>query len=90
MEKWPKEVFSEEENPNCPKEEGPCKTGYLKNIDIKVKDSWLKEFLSSNKCKVLEVKKLFHRHSGKHMPIRRITFAFNSDLTTAIKVDYIM
>ena len=52
LENWPTKVFSEQEKPHRPKEVVPCRTGYLKNIDVKIKDSDLKEYLSSKKCKV--------------------------------------
>ena len=88
LEKWPRKVFSEAEKPHRPKEESLCHTGFLKNIDIRVKDSQLRDFLNNKHCKVLEVKKIFHRNSGRPMPIRKVTFATNSDLLTALRVDY--
>ena len=88
LENWPGKVFSDQEKPHRPKEESPCCTGYLKNIDIRVKDSQLREFLNSKNCKVLEVRKIFHRNSGRPMPIRRVNFATNSDLLKALTIEY--
>ena len=85
---WPEKVFAEQEKPHRPKEAVPCKVGYLKNIDIRIRDGHLKEFLKKKGCEVTSVSKVFHRHNGKPMPIRKVSFVCNQDLLNAIKVEY--
>ena len=65
-----------------------CSAGYLKNIDIKIKDSQLQEFLESKECKVQQVRRVFHRNGKKPMPIRRAYFASSPDLSKACNIVY--
>ena len=85
---WPDKVFAEREKPHRIQPHTPCKTGFLKNIDVKIRDSEVKGFLESQQCKVQEVRRVFHRNSGKPMPIRKVTFVNNSDLKKSKQLDY--
>ena len=84
LENWPSDVFSPTEKPNRVRGKVICQTGFVKNIDIRLADNQLKSFLVSSECVVKEVRKVFHRNSGKPMPIRKITFGSESDLDKAI------
>ena len=75
-------------NHNYPKQKTLCSVGYLKNIDIKLSDQQIKGFLENKECKVQQVKRVFYRHSGKPMPIRKVHFACSEDLSKACKVEY--
>ena len=88
LENWPKGVFSQTEIPHRTKEKVAGQTGFIKNIDIRLADNQLKSFLVSTGCKVKEVRKVFHRHSGKPMPIRKVTFDSERDLEIAIETDF--
>ena len=85
---WPEKVFAESEKPHRPKEPVPCKVGYLKNIDLRITDGHLKEFLKENGCEVVSVSKVFHRSNGRPMPIRKVSFISNQDLLNAIKLEF--
>ena len=80
---WPEKVFDEQEKPHFPKENTESSVGYLKNIDIKISDQQLKDFLESKDCQVQQVKRVFHRNSGKPMPIRKVEFSRGKDLVKA-------
>ena len=84
LDNWSDRVFSETEKPHRIRGKVTCSTGFVKNIDTRVTDSQLKGFLESTGCKVKEVRKVFHRHSGKPMPIRKVSFDSESDLAKAI------
>ena len=86
---WPATVFSDTENPHKIESKALSVTGFVKNIDTRVTDNQLRGFLESKECRVKEVKKVFHRYSGKPMPIRKIYFQSVSDLDKAIKLEYI-
>lgn len=88
LEKWPGSVFSKTEQPHQISGKISYSTGFIKNIDTRLSDNQLKEFFDSAGCKVKEVKKVFHRHSGKPMPIRKLLFESESDLRKAIELQY--
>ena len=85
---WPEAVFNEQEIPHLPKGNSLCSTGYLKNIDIKIKENQLVEFFKNKGCQVQQVKRVFHRHSGNPMPIRKVSFVSNQDLLKACSLVY--
>ena len=72
---WPATVFSDTENPHKIESKALSVTGFVKNIDTRVTDNQLRGFLESKECRVKEVKKVFHRYSGKSMPIRKNIFS---------------
>ena len=88
LENWPGSVFSQSEKPHRIRGKGSVQIGFVKNIDLKLTDNQLKSFLESSGCKVKEVSKVFHRHSGKPMPIRKVTFESESDLEEAIRLEF--
>ena len=88
LENWPESVFSQSEKPHRIRGKVIGQTGFVKNIDIRLADSQLKSFLVSAGCNVQEVRKVFHRHSGKPMPIRKVTFDSVSDLEKAIETEF--
>ena len=85
---WPKKVFSDSDSPHKIENKATTSTGFIKNIDIRLTDSQLKVFLESKECKVKEVKKVFHRHSGRPMPVRKVQFHSVFDLEKATKLEY--
>ena len=85
---WPKKVFSDSDSPHKIENKASTSTGFIKNIDIRLTDSQLKLFLESKECKVKEVKKVFHRHSGRPMPVRKVQFHSVFDLEKATKLEY--
>ena len=49
---WPGTVFSSDEQPHKAKGKLPCTVGFLKNIDIRVQNYQLKDFLENQNCAV--------------------------------------
>ena len=88
LENWPGCVFSPTEKPHRIRGKVTSKIGFVKNIDIRLADNQLKSFLVSSGCSVKEVRKVFHRNSGRPMPIRKVTFNSESDLEKAIKLEF--
>ena len=88
LKKWPGSVFSKTEKPHQTSGKVSCSTGFIKNIDTRLSDNQLRGFFDSAGCKIKEVRKVFHRHSGKPMPIRKVSFESESDLRKAIELQY--
>ncbi|MES9880031.1 MAG: hypothetical protein ABW185_04035 [Sedimenticola sp.] len=85
---WPGPVFGEDESVHKPKGSTPKTVGYLKNISLKTSKTELEQFLHNQGCRVLTLRRLLHRHSGRPMPVWRIEFEENSDLDKAVKSIY--
>lgn len=81
-------MFCEQEKQHKAKGQVTCTVGYITNIDIRVKDNEVRECLESKKCAVTSVQNLFHRHSRKHTPIRKVALASSLVLAQAVKTSY--
>lgn len=85
---WPGPVFGAEEKVHRPKGQTPGTVGFLKNISINTSKAELEQFLTYKACRVVALRRLLHRHSGKPMPVWKVDFEANKDLERALHITY--
>lgn len=85
LEEWPGNIFSEGEIPHRPKGTTPTTVGFIRNINTRIRNCDVEDFLRNQKCDIVKVSRLYHRHSGKPMPMRKVIFANRKSLIVAIE-----
>lgn len=80
---WPSEVFSKKEAIHRPKEKNSNTVGFVKNISLKVNEHQVQSYLQDKGCLIDYTQRLYHRHSGRPMPVLKIIFTDNTSLLKA-------
>lgn len=90
LKEWPEKVFSEGEVPHRPKgqKSTTVTVGYIRNVDIRVRDCDIRLCLENRNCDIDSIKRIYHRHSGKPMPIRKVVFANRESLLVATECKF--
>lgn len=84
---WPTGVFGKTEKLHPPASYKSGSTGFLRNIDPRLSEKAVEEIIAQRGCKVVNVKRCFHRHTGKPMPIVKVIFKSCKDLVDGVELD---
>ena len=71
-----------------PRGQSGITVGYMKNIDPRYSKNFILKLLEESGCKVRDVKRCFHRGTGKPMPVVKIFHNSYEDLTYTINTDF--
>ena len=88
LDHWPGQVFGEKETVHRPRGQSGITVGYMKNIDPRYSKNFILKLLEESGCKVRDVKRCFHRGTGKPMPVVKIFHNSYEDLTYTINTDF--
>ena len=88
LENWPGKVFGEKESVHRPRGQSGVKVGYMKNIDPRYSKNYILKFLEEIGCKVRDVRRCYHRGTGRPMPVVKIFHNSHEDLLASINTDF--
>ena len=84
---WPGKVFGEKESVHRPRGNSGSKVGFAKNVDPRYSKQQILQILKDKGCTVSDVKRLFHRYTGRPMPVVKIFHESHEDLVDTINTE---
>ena len=85
---WSGKVFGEKESVRPPRGNGGPKVSFAKNVDPKYSKQQILQILKDKGCTVNDVKRLFHRNTGRHLPVVKIFHESHEDLVDTLKQNW--
>ena len=87
LKNWPGKVFGENESVHRPRGNCGSKVGFAKNVDPRYSKQQILQVFKDKGCKVSDVKRLFHRTTGRPMPVVKIFHESHEELLMTINKD---
>lgn len=87
-ENWPEELFSPKESVHRPTGKRKKVVGYIRNIDPRLSEKSISEFLDKEGLSAVSVRRQYHRESGKPMPIAKVSFESVEVLESAVEREF--
>ena len=84
---WPGKVFGEKESVHRPRGNSGSKVGFVKNVDPRYSKQQILQILKDKGCTVSDVKRLFHRNTGRPMPVVKIFHESHDNLVDTINTE---
>ena len=87
LENWPSSVFSETECVHYPKGNIRTKIGFAKNVDPRLSKQQISELFRNSGCKVKDLRRCFHRVTGRPMPVVKLFFETHKELLLTVATE---